>query len=121
MLRPLRFPSLCAISTTIQGFDDVSVASFLYATYIPLGLSLLTTCFIIFPLTERVTNAKQVQIMTGISGATYWLSNFLFDFVIYLVSILIMLGILVGMDTANIFSGSEAIGKELNRVKFCNH
>ena len=46
---------------------------------LPFSLGLLTSLFVIFPLVERITNAKQVQIMTGISGYTYWLSNLIWD------------------------------------------
>ena len=46
---------------------------------LPFSLGILTALFVIFPLVERITNAKQVQIMTGISGFTYWLSNLIWD------------------------------------------
>ena len=98
------------LDSSSETAEQLSIASFLYATYIPLGLSLVITAFIIFPLTERVTNAKQVQIMTGISGATYWLSNFIFDMAVFMVSGLLMLGVLIGLDDLNIFLGAEAIG-----------
>ena len=37
-----------------------------YGIPLPLGLAILVSSFLIFPLNERATNAKQVQLMTGL-------------------------------------------------------
>ncbi|CAH0746956.1 unnamed protein product [Bemisia tabaci] len=37
-------------------------------------------CFILFPHTERVNFSKQLQMMTGASPFTYWLSSFIVDY-----------------------------------------
>jgi hypothetical protein len=88
----------------------VSPSIFVYGTYLPLGVSILTSLFVIFPLAERVTNAKQVQIMTGISGATYWLSNLIWDLGIYAVAGSLMMAVLAGTDQSGTFSRQEGPG-----------
>ena len=57
----------------------IPTSIWIYGMSLPFSLGLLTSLFVIFPLVERITNAKQVQIMTGISGYTYWLSNLIWD------------------------------------------
>ena len=59
--------------------DVIPTSIWIYGMSLPFSLGLLTSLFVIFPLVERITNAKQVQIMTGISGYTYWLSNLIWD------------------------------------------
>ncbi|KAG0423854.1 hypothetical protein HPB47_000385 [Ixodes persulcatus] len=47
-------------------------------------VGLLLSGFVIFPFTETASHAKELQLMTGVSGYLYCLSNFLFDLVVYL-------------------------------------
>ena len=48
-----------------------SVLTYGYGIPLPLGLAILVSSFLIFPLNERATNAKQVQLMTGLRPSTY--------------------------------------------------
>ena len=43
-----------------------SLLTYGYGIPLPLGLAILVSSFLIFPLNERATNAKQVQLMTGL-------------------------------------------------------
>ncbi|KAM7305713.1 uncharacterized protein ISCGN_015609 [Ixodes scapularis] len=47
-------------------------------------VGLLLSGFVILPFTETASHAKELQLMTGVSGYLYCLSNFLFDLIIYL-------------------------------------
>ncbi|KAM7306047.1 ATP-binding cassette sub-family A member 2-like [Ixodes scapularis] len=47
-------------------------------------VGLLLSGFVILPFTETASHAKELQLMTGVSGYLYCLSNFLFDLVVYL-------------------------------------
>ena len=55
------------------------------------GFSLFLSCFLLFPLVERITNAKQVQIMTGVNPLLFWFSNIIWDFALFLVSMALVL------------------------------
>ena len=55
------------------------------------GFSLFLSCFLLFPLVERITNAKQVQIMTGVNPLLFWFSNILWDFTLFLFSMALVL------------------------------
>ncbi|KAK9880473.1 hypothetical protein WA026_011717 [Henosepilachna vigintioctopunctata] len=58
----------------------------LWLIIFPLGLAFLIASFIVFPHMELSTGFIQLQIMCGASSFKYWLSNFLFDFVFYIMS-----------------------------------
>ena len=61
-------------------------------------LALVLGIFTIFPLKERVTNAKQVQMMAGVNPLVFWISNFAWDFVIYMVVATVLVVILYLFD-----------------------
>ena len=92
--------------------DEIAIPTsiFIYATSLPFSLGLLTSIFVIFPLVERITNAKQVQIMTGISGYTYWLSNLIWDQCIYFASAGLMIVLLYVLDTGGVVTNFGAMG-----------
>ena len=81
---------------------------FAYGISIPTGLGILVASLLIFPLTERITNAKQVQIMTGVDSGTFWLANVIWDFAIYTLACALMFGILLALDEKGTFTTREA-------------
>ena len=67
---PLERPGFAKFSeVTSQTNSFVNPDAFRYGTSLTVGLSLFASVFLVFPLIERVTNAKQVQIMTGMPVA----------------------------------------------------
>ncbi|XP_064478651.1 retinal-specific phospholipid-transporting ATPase ABCA4-like isoform X2 [Ornithodoros turicata] len=50
--------------------------------YIPMSACFHSASFVFIPLDERVSKAKLLQLMTGVSGLTYWLTNLMFDAVL---------------------------------------
>ena len=57
----------------------------IYAVQLFVGWMLFIGTFLIFPIRERLTNAKQVQIMAGVHPVIFWLGNLLWDFLLFLV------------------------------------
>lgn len=53
------------------------------STLLPIGMSFLVASFAMFPVVDRTSGSKNLQLMTGISGPLYWLSNYLFDLIVY--------------------------------------
>ena len=51
-----------------------------YGIPLPLGLAILVSSFLIFPLNERATNAKQVQLMTGLMPSKILIRHPRFEF-----------------------------------------
>ena len=101
---------------SVTKFEDVIANSFInpsafqYATSLTLGFSLFVSVFLVFPLIERVTNAKQVQIMTGVHPAIFWGSNLCWDIGMLLISIFLTTILLVALDTQYYFSSNGASG-----------
>jgi hypothetical protein len=76
----------------------------------PYSVLFLTGSFIRFPLLERVSKAKQLQLMTGVSATAYWLTCFLCDFLYYIIVAIIMVLVVLVADPLNVFNGSEELG-----------
>ena len=84
--------------------------AFRYCISLTIGICLFMSVFLIFPLIERVTNAKQVQIMTGVHPGIFWLANLTWDIGLLLLSASLAIIILVAMDGQSIFSTHGAGG-----------
>ncbi|XP_077513145.1 phospholipid-transporting ATPase ABCA3-like [Amblyomma americanum] len=63
-----------------QSFLTTLLRTFL----VPLGVAPLMATMVLLPTSERASGAKDLQLMTGLSGALYWLANWLFDFFVYI-------------------------------------
>ncbi|XP_069681460.1 phospholipid-transporting ATPase ABCA3-like [Periplaneta americana] len=82
----------------------------LWGTLLPYGLLFIIGGFIRFPITERVSKAKQVQLMTGVSPFLYWFTCFIWDCFYYLVAISIMVLAVFLADPYDAFSRNEELG-----------
>ncbi|KAH7941970.1 hypothetical protein HPB49_019030 [Dermacentor silvarum] len=51
-----------------------------------MSLATLTAGCGLFPVLDRVSGSRQLQLLTGISVPTYWLANFIFDYFLYTLS-----------------------------------
>jgi hypothetical protein len=86
----------------------------------PYSLLFLTGGFISFPLAERVSKAKQLQLMTGSSPITYWFTCFICDFLAYMIVASIMVLGILAADPLNAFNGSEELGMYVCMYKYVN-
>ena len=87
--------------------DAINQAAISYSNNLVIALALFLGLFIIFPLKERITNAKQVQIMAGVRPLVFWASNFMWDFLVYMVMAVILLLILYFCDKRNTFTYND--------------
>ena len=63
----------------IRAKGGASAIVFVFGVLFPVGLAILVSSFLIFPLVERATNAKQVQQMAGVhSGKTNACTNYFY-------------------------------------------
>lgn len=105
----------------LQACTDTSIFTmlifgFLWVSCVPVGLLFLLSDFIAFPNTERVTNAKQLQLMAGVSPLLYWLATFIWDYLIWMVITIAMVVIILLFDKNDIFSHQKEICKFVNLV-----
>ncbi|XP_077564635.1 phospholipid-transporting ATPase ABCA3-like [Haemaphysalis longicornis] len=73
---------------------QIFVTLLLRTFLVPLGSALLVATTSLLPTAERASGAKELQLMTGLSGAVYWLAHWLFDLVFYLIAWLVIFFVL---------------------------
>ncbi|KAM3860773.1 LOW QUALITY PROTEIN: retinal-specific phospholipid-transporting ATPase ABCA4-like [Diretmus argenteus] len=59
------------------------------------AMSFVPASFVLHLIQERVTHAKHLQIVSGVSPFIYWMSNFLWDMVNYAISAAMVVGIFI--------------------------
>ena len=84
--------------------------SFFNSLAFVIGLSLFASAFLLFPLVERITNAKQVQLMTGVNPFVFWGANLLWDFTLFFISSLLLLIVVVAIDDTFTYTTNGATG-----------
>jgi ATP-binding cassette subfamily A (ABC1) protein 1 len=57
------------------------------------ALSFIPASFLVFLLEERETNSKQLQFVSGVKPYIYWISNFIWDLINYVVPCLLCIAI----------------------------
>lgn len=66
--------------------------------------------FIKAPHSERTSFLKHLELMTGLSPWTYWLSFFIWDLICYSFSVVVMIIIITSMDHVGLLSTSNGTG-----------
>ncbi|KAL1791150.1 ATP-binding cassette sub-family A member 13 [Sigmodon hispidus] len=68
------------------------------ALCIVLGFSILSASIGSSVVRDRVTGAKRLQHISGLGYRTYWLINFLYDMLFYLISVCLCVGVIVAFQ-----------------------
>uniref|UniRef100_A0A8C0U8M7 ATP binding cassette subfamily A member 12 n=1 Tax=Cyanistes caeruleus TaxID=156563 RepID=A0A8C0U8M7_CYACU len=58
------------------------------------GYSITTASFVLYMVKEHQTKAKQLQHISGIGMTTYWVTNFIYDLVLFMVPIGLSIGVI---------------------------
>ncbi|XP_025893681.1 retinal-specific ATP-binding cassette transporter [Nothoprocta perdicaria] len=83
---------LSEVTVLTTSVDAVVAICVIFAmSFIPAG-------FVLYLIQERVTKAKHLQFVSGVSPAVYWLTNFLWDIVNYALSAGMVVGIFIAFD-----------------------
>ncbi|XP_017778931.1 PREDICTED: ATP-binding cassette sub-family A member 2-like isoform X2 [Nicrophorus vespilloides] len=70
-------------------FETNIVMSYIVVTSLFLGFSIFITYFVGFPLVDRESGIKHLELMTGVHIYFYWIINYVFDFILYLLTLFI--------------------------------
>ncbi|XP_069050210.1 retinal-specific phospholipid-transporting ATPase ABCA4 isoform X2 [Lepisosteus oculatus] len=62
------------------------------------AMSFVPASFVLYLIQERVTKAKHLQFVSGVSPMIYWMANFFWDMLNYSVSTAMVVGIFIGFD-----------------------
>lgn len=77
---------LCCIHSLAQSFLVLccrltTSVDALVAICVIFAMSFIPASFVLYLIQERVTKAKHLQFVSGVSPAIYWLTNFMWDIV----------------------------------------
>ena len=78
-----------------------------YGVLLSIGWTLFISVFIVFPLRERLCNAKQVQIMSGIHPATFWFANLVWDVLMVFGAATVVVTVLTQMESRILLSTNK--------------
>lgn len=73
------------------------------------GLAFLSTSFIIFLIKEKITGAKHLQKVSGVSSYAYWMSNLVWDLLNYQIPILLIMVCFAAFQT-QAYTGDNRLG-----------
>ncbi|XP_049888886.1 retinal-specific phospholipid-transporting ATPase ABCA4 [Epinephelus moara] len=62
------------------------------------AMSFIPASFVLYLIQERVTKAKHLQFVSGVSPLVYWVANFFWDMVNYSISTAMVVGIFMAFD-----------------------
>ncbi|XP_055084646.1 LOW QUALITY PROTEIN: retinal-specific phospholipid-transporting ATPase ABCA4-like [Periophthalmus magnuspinnatus] len=62
------------------------------------AMSFVPASFVLYLIQERVTKAKHLQFVSGVSPLIYWIANFIWDMVNYCLSTAMVVGIFMAFD-----------------------
>ncbi|CAG0925826.1 unnamed protein product, partial [Notodromas monacha] len=110
------FPSDNSTNPTL--FPNID-SDMTYALTWCLGLFLVACSFVVFPIEERSCGSKQLQLMTGMKPATYWLGHAVGDTAITISAMLIAVILFASINASGVFlaHGGSATGESCKRYK----
>lgn len=85
------------LNNTISGF----FASFIFS----IALAFKFASIIAFIVKEREDRSKHQQVVSGMSITAYWVSNFVYDFILYMIVAVITVGIAKGLGVSALTDG----------------
>ncbi|XP_076318605.1 phospholipid-transporting ATPase ABCA3-like isoform X2 [Tachypleus tridentatus] len=104
-------PLTGSTTNTLNNVAVVFISRLLHSIFLPIAFTLFSSAFILFPVEERISKAKLIQLMTGVQGIAYWAMNFVWDFSTHFVCCVLILIPFLAYDPNNVYSGhSESSG-----------
>ncbi|KAM4642187.1 retinal-specific phospholipid-transporting ATPase ABCA4 [Discoglossus pictus] len=62
------------------------------------AMSFIPASFVLYLIQERVSNAKHLQFVSGVTPTVYWFTNFIWDIANYAISVAMVVIIFIGFD-----------------------
>ena len=93
--------------TVTQALEIKTILSLFASLFILIPYCYVPAAFVVFVVKEKACKSKHLQLVSGISIESYWLSTYLFDmFLYFLLTILIMTAFFIyGEASAEVFVG----------------
>nr|XP_033802042.1 ATP-binding cassette sub-family A member 12 isoform X2 [Geotrypetes seraphini] len=88
------------------------------ALSILVGYSIMTASFVIYVIKEHHTGAKRLQHISGVSTTCYWITNFVYDMILYLIPVALSIGIIAIFRMPSFFDHQNLVAVFLLLVLF---
>ncbi|GFS56049.1 ATP-binding cassette sub-family A member 3 [Nephila pilipes] len=59
--------------------------------FMPLAFGFLSASYVLVPIYEKVSKSKLLQLMTGVPAMIYWIAMFVWDYILYMVSSILLI------------------------------
>ncbi|CAG2178676.1 unnamed protein product, partial [Oppiella nova] len=73
---------------------------------VPLTVPFIGASYVLFPIHERITNSKLLQLMNGISIHTFWAASYVWDLINHLMASVLLLFLFAIFDSNKVFMGN---------------
>uniref|UniRef100_A0A803TPX1 ATP binding cassette subfamily A member 12 n=1 Tax=Anolis carolinensis TaxID=28377 RepID=A0A803TPX1_ANOCA len=83
-----------------------------------IGYSITTSSFVLYVVKEHQNKAKQLQHISGMGVKTYWVTNFIYDLVYFLVPVTLSVGIISVFQIPAFFNDSNLLAVTLLLILF---
>ena len=87
---------------------SMEVMDILWCIILPITVPFLAASYIMFPVHERTSKAKLIQLMTGLHPNLLHFVNFMLDFILHVIATVIIIAVFVVMDTQEFFTRNAA-------------
>lgn len=105
------------LTDQIKSFEGL-VDAFLACFFLAIAYAFIPSSLIMFLVTERENNAKLQQIISGVSLTAYWFSNFLVDFIKYLIVAIMTYIAVIAFDIRAFIDGDSTFASILLLILF---
>jgi hypothetical protein len=106
-------PTINNIISSLNLGEPGHIAVMAFASLVSIGLALFAATFVIMPIEEKTCQAKQLQLMTGVNPLLYWISAFVWDYLLFLLCGVLMVICLYIFQDFNRLTNNHAAGKHL--------
>lgn len=77
---------------------DLTNVGFMLAIFISFAMAFVSSFYIIFYIRERVSEAKLLQFVSGLSVPTFWIPSIIFDLINYIFNTAIVMAVVVAFQ-----------------------
>ncbi|XP_074856969.1 glucosylceramide transporter ABCA12 [Carettochelys insculpta] len=83
-----------------------------------IGYSITTASFVLYVVKEHQTKAKQLQHISGIGATSYWVTNFLYDLLLFMVPVALSIGVISAFQIPAFFNNNNLLAVFLLMMMF---
>ena len=91
----------------LEKFVEGLIKDVIVALFVIFALGFIPASFVLFLIEERVSKSKHLQYVSGVNPNIYWFSTFTWDYLNYLISVLIVILIFIAFDQEPYIAGMQ--------------